>query len=229
MQSQKKSMKQTTTRLVLFFICCITILSFINCSDQDWDTYDKHSTHTFAKRKVKSTEGYEPDVMYDTITYTFPDISLILTNDNVKSAMQTAWRKTLDAANEDGSRCEYGFYVYYDHISHEITCDEPLAGPIFPKDVRCTLYLPPTNRGLEICAFFHTHTPYKFCSKHVSRDTGESTEDLAAANERHWPGILYDFDTCKVGEGHSLEIPPRTITFGPPQRPDTIIIDTIPL
>lgn len=214
---------------MLSFVYCIIILSIVNCTEQDCDAYGEPTKPTSAKRKIRYTEDNDPDIMYDTTIYQFPDISQILGNEDVKSAMREAWKKTLSAAKEDGSRCEYGFYVYYDYVSHVITCDEPLAGPRYPKDERCTLFLPPSDRGLEICAFFHTHTPYTYCSERVSRPTGLSPEDKAAANDNHWPGILYDFDVSVVSRGHSLEIPPKTILFGPSQRPDTMIVDSIPL
>lgn len=213
--NNKKMQKQSYVYTVIIATALVfEISSLIGCSDEEWNgTPDYVNTH--APRLTRAgVEGGSVDPYSN-----FPDVTTIAANHDVKSKMDEAWSKTLDAASDSG-RSEFYFFINYDVTTNTISCSEIKQGNI----VQCgetgngTIDVP--NSSL-CCAYFHTHTTLQYCtSKTVSfsRSTGVSPEDELTANTLGIPGLLYDYKKKTIYGGDSKKMAHKLYTFGPSRK-----------
>ncbi|MDO5664463.1 MAG: hypothetical protein Q4G63_04290 [Bacteroidia bacterium] len=171
----------------------------------------------------KSEENYESKIMSTraaTATIiTYPTVSEIASNYQVIASMEAAWNNTIYSAN-NGHRQEYGFFIYYDYSNNKIYPGTIVAGGSISG---CTGYasisLGVATNNLQVCAFFHTHTPLNNCSSTYSRVVGPSGTDTQAYDGK-LPGLLYDYVGTNgvLYGGHTVSAPKKLYTFGPTRK-----------
>lgn len=193
---------------IIFFILLIGIFiaGCINLGDEI--DYDDEVSNAMGTRAGLAT------------VITYPTVSEIASNYQVVASMTAAWNSTIDAARR-GYRQEYGFFIYYDYIKNDIKPGSIVMGGAITgcagTNASINLGIPTSN--LQVCGFFHTHTPLNNCSQGDSRVVGPSGTDTRAYNGT-LPGLLYDFvgtNGVIIG-GHSLSAPKKLYTFGPNRK-----------
>lgn len=70
----------------------------------------------------------------------------------------------------------------------------------------------------ETCAFFHTHTPVKYCGYGTSRITGPSRGDEPGAYNLGLPGLVYDYTASIIKSEDDINSAAHVHTFGLPSR-----------
>ena len=150
----------------------------------------------------------------------FPHLSKIVESDVVIYNMKLAWEKMNSLVVPYIERQEVGFYIYYDYNTRNFWVGDLMIGEKFPYSIKDapTLCLGKAVNNLQVCAFFHCHTPY-YGTYDYYRPTGPSDSDKNFAAVHDLPGILYDYEAPTVYYGFPYdEIDPYPYYFGPEQR-----------
>ncbi|WP_289754110.1 hypothetical protein [uncultured Duncaniella sp.] len=150
----------------------------------------------------------------------FPHISKIIQSDVVIHNMKLAWEKMNSLVVPYIERQEVGFYIYYDHNTSKFWVGDIVIGEKFSYSIKDApnLYLGKVESNLQVCAFFHCHTPY-YGTIDYHRPTGPSNSDKYFAAVNDLPGILYDYEAPTVFYAFPYDgIDPFPYYFGPEQR-----------
>ena len=203
----KEVMSLKHTYLIMNVFLFIVIL-FVSCSE-DKNQLDNPVLETIEIADAKTRAAY-----------VFPSVSEIIQNQTVINAMNNAWSQTKSNASSAG-RNEYGFYIYYNHTTKNFYVGTLTKGPLMTGCVgtSASISLGKVTNNLDVCAFFHTHTPLTYCSSGL-RATGPSSSDVSFANTNNLPGIIYDYSSSTIIAGHNLNDNAKLYTFGPNKRPD---------
>lgn len=167
------------------------------------------------------SKGTEVDklVVPTEIKYEYPKIKDIKDNLIVKKAMDDAWAETKRLCTAEG-RHEVGFYIYYDFTTNTFCIGELVIGPLVTgcDGTAANVNLGVPTNGINVCAFFHTHTPLTYCPSDVSRPTGPSLADILFAKTNGLPGLLYDYSAPEISGRDSKDKMAKVYTFGPSRR-----------
>jgi len=194
-----------------FIILTLCIIGLSSCNDNVIEDIDN--------TKVTNRSSSASRLSYGTAHH-FPNVSVIKEDPVVVAAMGRAWDMMRSYVVPYSHRREVGFFIYYVESTDKFWIGDFVIGP----EVSYTSGEPPTlNLGvaannLQVCAFFHCHTPYYGGSM---RMTGASEKDIEYAENNKLPGIVYDYVLPYLqGPLPYDEIPPFPYPFGPEQRPD---------
>lgn len=194
-----------------FFLLMLFMVAVSSCSDDD--------------NIIPNWSNGSPNVtraVNETLVY--PTVSEIMADPTVSGQMKAAWDKTLEIASSS-SRQEIGFYIYYDFDKKSYYIGDWTYGPKITgcEGTNASVSLGKVTNNLQVCAFFHTHTPLYYCPNTVSRITGPSASDKSFATSTKLPGLLYDYSAGTIygagGKGSSLYNSAKIYTFGVNQRP----------
>jgi hypothetical protein len=179
------------------------------------------------------------------VTVQYPDVNTI--KNNVESQMDSLWQIVKDDAKTPapGIRRERGFWIYANTISMTFEVGTTIFGDVVSatdcegtnssivSGVPCREEIwkdSPVEGGKYWVAFFHAHTPVKYC-KCSLRTVGPSDTDVSFSNSKRAPCILYDYKAvriydCATGEyykgvaaGHKINAEKASWMFGPERRP----------
>lgn len=190
----------------------VTAITIASCS-QDDDDYNSNMYTLAEEMDTRSGEG--GGIVFPPICV-YPTVDVIKENSNVQAAMEQAWSLTKSSASPSG-RKEYGFWIYYHYDTGEITCGSLIEGPPISGGEGTQGMISFLNENLtdEVCAFFHTHTPVKYCGYGTYRETGASPEDRNNANSLGIPGLVYDYIKNPISSKDDINSPGEVSTFGP--------------
>ena len=179
------------------------------------------------------------------ITVQFPDVNTII--NNVESQMDNLWQVVKEDAKipAPGIRRERGFWIFVNTISmnYEVgttifgdavsatNCEGTNSSIVSGVPGREEIWKDsPVEGGRYWVAFFHAHTPVKYC-KCSLREVGPSDTDVSYAITKNAPCILYDYKAvrvydCETGKyfsgvaaGHKINAEKECWRFGPDRRP----------
>ena len=80
------------------------------------------------------------------------------------------------------------FWIYYHCETGEITCGDLIEGDVITggPGTHGSISFVNSDMTNETCAFFHTHTPVRYCGYGASRITGDSEADRKHRSRRSW-------------------------------------------
>ena len=177
----------------------------------------------------------------------FPDVSAILSDFIIESAIQDGWSYTLAAASSNGM-CEIGFHIFLNTRSGAYETGTQTIGDVFSATnalgMAAEVVLPappaevvsgPDGEGATyLVARFHTHTtteywiappipPYPEGTTYA-RDVGPSAVDVSGAHTI--PSIVYDYNADPSAQqpktiinGWPKDSPASLYTYGVTRRP----------
>jgi len=174
-----------------------------------------------------------------TVEVRYPDVSAIMNNPTVVSAMNSAWSDTKHTASSSG-RAEHGFWIFVNTntMSYECAPAQPGRTVRGSMGTKATLVIhaprelpssSPLQGGKYAVAHFHTHTPltyYRTIS--AFRNPGPSDIDNAVLTSSSYgfPGLVYDYiaawdnywEAFGLAGGHSLHASAQVYTFSVNRR-----------
>lgn len=199
--------KLNFAKLVLGGLLC-TVSS--GCME-DENFLELEQPRTLATRS--STQDGEPGY----ITINYPTALSLKFNTAIYQDMELLWQLTKSSAY-GGLRRELGFYIYYNYKTNKVYRGLTVYGPLVHNDETANIDLgEPVNKD-EVCASFHTHTPYTYMPAGSSRLTGRSLRDFLTATISGIPGIVYDYICDTLRAGHPIDYPAFVSTYGPERR-----------
>lgn len=205
--------------LLLFTTATFTMFMLHGCSE---DEFWEEEFGSLAERRMTRSAGEPGDGGSNSTLkrYTYPDVYTIARN--ITSEMDAAWKMTLDSCNK-ANRCEYAFYVYWDHVSKTFYCGSPQKGNEVDNSTlnSASVALGRCDNNIDVCAFFHTHTSLEYLTtENAYKDPGASSADKNFAKNHGIPGILYDYPG-RIYAGDSKVCKPKIYYVIPPtQRAD---------
>ena len=203
-------MKSTSKWLLIpIFLSLIALCSCENNSIEEVEASGDLSTLLSRNGQSRSGTPHE-----------FPLAEEIMFDTYVVSCMEKAWDKMVSLVEPYDYRQEVGFYIYYDHGSRQYWVGEMVIGPktSYNTVVPASLDLGRVEDNLQVCAFFHCHTPwYGFCAE--GREPGVSDSDINFADTHKLPGIVFDYDTPFLTDNFPIDWPHRPYFCGPKKRP----------
>lgn len=203
----KLTPKWITTIFILYFI------SLSSCSNNIIeDIEESEELLSLSSRIGNSRNGVE---------HVFPNLEKIALAPVVVTQMDKAWEKMLALVVPYSYRQEVGFYIYYDHEKRDFWVGDLIIGPKVSYksyDPAC-LELGKVENNLQVCAFFHCHTPWYNTKDDLYRPTGVSDKDIEAAFRMNLPGLLYDYQPPYISDLDPYEeMHPVLTPFGPEKR-----------
>ena len=163
-------------------------------------------------------DGYESNIY--NVNVQFPEIGQIRAQSVIMSAMNAAWSSTR-AATTQNSRREEGFSIYVNNINGN-TLTYEVGTTCTGSPVSCgttatiaisrneTTSSSPLNGGKYCVAQFHTHTPFTYCSKTLSRNVGPSGSD----SDSFCPQLIFDYSAGPLVGGHNINDGAQIYTLG---------------
>ena len=179
--------------------------------EEDFDSLAERRMTRSVTEPATGDEGYK--------TYSYPEVTTIASSPKVISAMNEAWNMTLNSCTPLG-RCEYGFYIYYDHAKGEYYVGDINQGEILDNRNIGPAQVPlgGCSNNVDVCAFFHTHTSLEYFEiADAYKDPGASSADQAFASNHKIPGIIYDYP-YRISAGDYKDINPAVYYVVPPSK-----------
>ena len=189
-----------------------TMVLLASCS-QDDDYYDS-DMYTLAETGTRLAEGGDSGDPFGNICI-FPAGYVIKEDAGVQAKMKEAWKRTIEFASPSGRR-EYGFWIYYHYETGKITCGDLIEGDVITggPGTHGSISFVNSDMTNETCAFFHTHTPVRYCGYGASRITGDSEVDRKGADGLGIPGLVYDYTAPEISSTDDINSAAHVRTFG---------------
>ena len=108
------------------------------------------------------------------------------------------------------------FWIYYHCETGEITCGDLIEGDVITggPGTHGSISFVNSDMTNETCAFFHTHTPVRYCGYGASRITGDSEADRKGADGLGIPGLVYDYTAPIIKSENDINSAAHVRTFG---------------
>lgn len=206
--------------IIIYLLITIAIILFQACSDDNFNEIEDCKYYSLSSRILtrSSLESSANEELEEEIKY--PNHKTI--REAIEADMTNVWKEALEACDSTG-RYEYGFYIYYNPISKEISIGDKKISNKFPNtsNVRANIdmgtYKPDTETR-RVCGFFHTHTPLTYFKEKAKRKVGPSEDtDEPFAKRIGLPGFVYDYSNL-IENGHKIDDAAEIYEFGPSRR-----------